>query len=131
MVTVEDVHHTGASIVLGEAGSAGRATGSAQCIKVNRPLGEKLRFDHLSGVENVQTGDIAVMPDLLPAMCGLVDDADGFVVYNEERITGRGPTYARQLEIPAVINCPQIRSIVDTGDQITVDSNAQWILRYE
>ena len=130
MVTLEDVHHTGASIVLGDAGSPGRETGSAQCIEINQPEGEKSRFEHLSGVEDVQTGDIVVMPDLLPAMCGLVDNADGFVIYNEEHVTGRGPTYARQLEIPAVINCPQVRSIVTTGDQITVDSNAQWILRY-
>ncbi|WP_425498925.1 PEP-utilizing enzyme [Haloplanus halophilus] len=117
-------------MILGETGSPGRATGSAQCIEADRPRGEQLRSDHLSGVKDVQTGDIVVMPDLLPAMCELVDDADGFVVYDEERLTGRGPTYARQLGIPAIINCPQIRSIVETGDQITVDSNAQWILRH-
>ena len=130
-MTLEGIHPTGASIVLGDAGSPGRATGSARCIDVNRPQGERLQIGHFSGVEDVQTGDIIVMPDLLPAMCGLVDDADGFVVYNEERVTGRGATYARQLEIPAVINCPKVRSVVDTGDQITVDSNSQWVLQYE
>ena len=130
MVTLEGIHHTGASIVLGEAGSPGRATGSARCIEVDRPQGEQLRINHFSGVEDVETGDIVVMPDLLPAMCGLVDDADGLVVYDEERLTGRGPTYARQLEIPAIINCPQIRSVVETDDQITVDATAQWVLRH-
>lgn len=127
----EGFHYTGASIINGTSASSGRATGYAHCVEVDLPEEGRLRFEHIHGVEDIEKGDIVVMPDLLPAMCELVDDADGFVVYDEEHLTGRGPTYARQLEIPAVIDCPDIQSKVSTGDILTVDCNAQWVLIHD
>jgi phosphoenolpyruvate synthase/pyruvate phosphate dikinase len=121
-----------AVVTHGTGGSPGRATGDAKYVRADQPGSERtLSFSDITSIGDVRPGDIVIMPDLLPATIDAVDDANGFVVYNEDRLTGRGPTYARQLEIPAVIDCPAITSVVETGDKITVDGDSARVICYD
>lgn len=82
-------------------------SGGSQYLFKRRPLFDQYRAptEHIAALagklpEARRSSRRIKLPDLLPAMCGMVDD-DGLVVYDEERVTSRRQTYARQLEIPA------------------------------
>jgi len=86
-----EVHHTGASTISGVGASSGRATGYARYIEIDKQ-DRPVNSSNIQGIEEVQTGDIVIISDVLPIMCGLLKEADGLVIYDEKQRTGRGST---------------------------------------
>lgn len=126
---VGDDPYADATIIAGTAVSSGRATGFARCVEIETPT-ENPDFAHAEELEEIRSGEIVVVSDFLPMMCDFVTNADGLIISTEERLTARGATYARQLGIPAVIDCPEIGPMTETRDLITVDGEQKRIRHY-
>lgn len=110
----------------------GLATGPAQIIEINRPNRNRYpTFSEISGLDAINPGDILVTPDVYPNMIEHLDVCEGLIIYDETQLTGRGPVVARELELPAVIDCPELVSQIQPREQLTIDAIEGQIIQYQ
>lgn len=119
------------SVYSGTIASPGIATGSAHTIEINQPNKEiyPKRVD-ITGLESIKSGDIVVTPDMFPNMIEYIRKSSGLIIYAEQGIAERGSVVARQ-ELPALINCPEVVSEIQSGQQVTVDADEGQISLYQ
>lgn len=120
------------SVYSGTIASPGIATGSAHPIEIKQPNKEiyPKRVD-ITGLESIESGDIVLTPDMYPNMIEYIRESSGLIIYPEQGIAERGSVVARQLGLPAVINCPEIVSEIQSGQQVTVDAVEGQISLYQ
>jgi len=106
------------------AASPGQATGPTQIIEIDqRNDGQYPKRTNITGLEKIDSGDILVTPDVYPSMIEEIKQSSGLIIYTEQRLTGRGSVVARDLGLPAVIDCPELITEIQSGDQVTVDGD--------
>ena len=112
--------------------SRGVATGTARIVEINREEtpSEPPQID-IAGMKEITAGDIVVVPAGLPELTDRLQMAGGLILYTETMRTARGPVFARQKEIPAVIDCPIVATELDAGEQVTVDASEGEVIRYD
>jgi len=81
-------------------------------------------------MKEITAGDIVVVPASPPELTDRLQTAGGLIFYTETMRTARGPVFARQKEIPAVIDCPLVATELEAGEQVTVDASEGEVIRY-
>jgi len=108
------------------------ATGPAQIIEINcANRGRYPTHSEIDGLGGVSRGDIVVTADVYPHMVADIQSCAGLIIYAEQQLTGRGPVVARELEVPAVIDCPEMISEIQSGEQVTVDAEEGLVIQYQ
>lgn len=108
------------------------ATGPAQIIEINRA--NEYRYpthSEIAGLDAISSGDILVTPDVYPNMVEDIKSCEGLIIYAEQKLTGRGPVVARELNVPAVIDCPKVVSEIQSGEQVTIDAEEEMVIQYQ
>lgn len=119
----------GDHIIHATTGSPGQATGHAIYIEMEAGDGSHPSPTSIQQLEQIHSDDIPIVPTYHPKMYDYLKNAGGLIVYDEDRITGRGATVARECGLPAVIDCPEVRSEIRTGDIVTVQGDEGIIIR--
>ena len=111
--------------------SSGVATGPARIVDItrNETPTRPPQID-IAGMNEITAGDIVVIPAVLSELTDRLQSAGGLIFHTETMLTGRGPVFARQKEIPAVIYCPLVTTELEDGEQVTVDASEQEVIRY-
>ncbi len=108
------------------------ATGPAQIIEIDRANnGRYPTHSEICGADEISSGDIVVTPDVYPHMVEHLQSCAGLIIYAEQEVTGRGPIVARELEVPAVIDFPEIISEIQHSEQVTVDAEEGLVIQYQ
>lgn len=125
-----DEHRSSCPLIArGNWASFGWTAGRAQRITIDDHSGEYAPGEAVTGLADVDTGDIVVTPDLFPGMVEEITSAAGLIIYDEHSPCGRGSVVAREHEVPAVIACPAVTSRIATGDVVAIDGTRGEVFR--